>query len=181
MISSSGLRNSAMLDLKPIVHAVLKEYALEPNGTHGVAHWARVLENGLRLAEETGASVDVVQLFAVFHDSRRMNESCDPGHGRRGAELAATFRDRWFVISDHDFDLLYDACVRHTDGETEADPTVQTCWDADRLDLGRVGIRPNCIRLCTEAAKRADVIHWADGRATLRAVPEIVRQGWDIG
>jgi HD superfamily phosphodiesterase len=85
---------TAMLDLKPIVHAVLKEYALPRDGTHGVAHWARVLENGLRLAEETKARIDVVRLFAVFHDSRRINESIDDGHGRRGAELAKSFRRR---------------------------------------------------------------------------------------
>jgi uncharacterized protein len=129
-----------MLDLKPNVHAVLKEYALPRDGTHGVAHWARVIENGLRVAEETKARIDVVQLFAVFHDSRRINESIDDGHGRRGAELAASVRGKWFSISDRDFDLLYEACVRHTDGETEGDVTLRTCWDAERLDLGRVGI-----------------------------------------
>src|SRR3954447_5854186 len=50
-----------------ILHAVLDEYTLPWDGDHGVAHWARVLENGLRLAEETGANVEVVQLFAVLH------------------------------------------------------------------------------------------------------------------
>ena len=40
----------------------------------------------------------------VFHDSRRVNEGTDPGHGRRGAELAVAFRDEWFTISDQEFD-----------------------------------------------------------------------------
>jgi uncharacterized protein len=165
-----------MLDLKPIVHAVLKEYALPRDGTHGVSHWARVLENGLRIAEETKARSDVVQLFAVFHDSRRINESIDDGHGRRGAELAAAFRGKLFTLSDGDFDLLYDACARHTDGETEGDVTLRTCWDADRLDLGRVGLVP--IKLCTEAAARAEIYNWADGRARLHVVPEVVGADW---
>jgi uncharacterized protein len=169
-----------MLDLKPLVHAVLKEYALPWDGTHGVAHWARVLENGLRLAEESGASVEVVQLFALFHDSRRVNEGVDNGHGRRGAELAAAFRDKWFTVSDRDFDLLHEACVRHTDGDTEGDVTLQTCWDADRLDLGRVGISPNCIKLCTPAAKHPGILSWADGRAQVRVVPEIVAADWAL-
>jgi uncharacterized protein len=169
-----------MLDLKRIVHAVLNEYALEPNGTHGVAHWARVLENGLRLAEHTGACVEVVRLFALFHDSRRVNEGCDPGHGRRGAELAASFRNRLFALSDREFDLLYDACVRHTDGQTEADVTVQTCWDADRLDLGRVGISPDHMKLCTDVARRPEILILANDRATLRMVPTIVREDWGI-
>ena len=130
-----------MLNLKPIVHAILKEYALPWHGTHGVSHWARVLENGLRLAEETQANIEVVQLFAVFHDSRRVNEGVDDGHGKRGAELALALRE-WFTLSDNEFDLLYAACVGHTDGGTDADITIQTCWDADRLDLGRVRICP---------------------------------------
>ena len=41
-----------MLNLKPIVHIILSEYELPWDGTHGVSHWARVLENGLRLAEK---------------------------------------------------------------------------------------------------------------------------------
>ena len=43
------------LNLKLILHAILEEYELPWDGLHGVAHWARVLENGLRLADETGA------------------------------------------------------------------------------------------------------------------------------
>ena len=30
----------------------------------------------------------MVALFALFHDSRRINEYCDDGHGRRGGEFA---------------------------------------------------------------------------------------------
>jgi len=44
------------LNLKLIVHSILEDYALPWNGTHGVGHWARVLENGLRLARQTGAN-----------------------------------------------------------------------------------------------------------------------------
>ena len=67
------------LNISLVLKTVLQDYALPLGGDHGVAHWARVLENGLRLAEETGAIVEVVQLFAVLHDSRRLNEVTDPG------------------------------------------------------------------------------------------------------
>lgn len=77
------------MNLKPVLQAILEDYALPLGGDHGVAHWARVLENGLRLAEETGANVGVVSLFAVLHDSRRINEVTDPEHGPRAAEFAA--------------------------------------------------------------------------------------------
>jgi len=168
-----------MIDLKPIVQAILSEYGLPWDGTHGVSHWARVLENGLRLAEETGADTEVVRRFAVFHDSQRVNEGTDDDHGKRSAELAAKYRSL-LRLSDGQFHLLYEACVHHTDGMTEADITIQTCWDADRLDLGRVGIYPNPERLCTPAAKRSDMLDWADGRAGFQIVPEIVTREWTI-
>jgi uncharacterized protein len=169
-----------MIDLKPLIHSILEDYALPWEGTHGVSHWARVLENGLRLAKTTGAVVEVVQLFAVFHDSRRVNEYTDYCHGQRGAELAAKFRGQLFDLSDADFALLYQACAEHTDGLTEGDITLQTCWDADRLDLGRVGTTPNPHKLCTAAAKSAKMRRWADERACVELVPGFVRDEWGI-
>jgi uncharacterized protein len=168
-----------MIDLKPLVHQILEDYALPWHGTHGVGPWARVLENGLRLAETTGAKVEVVQLFALFHDSRRVNEGVDDGHGERGAELAAELR-HLFKLSDDDFALLYEACAAHTDGLTEADVTIQVCWDSDRLDLGRVGIMPEPKKLCTPAAKASEMLKWADGRAAFEVVPELVKGEWGI-
>ncbi len=146
-----------MLDLKPVVHRILDYYELPWHGTHGVGHWARVLESGLRLAKETGANVEVLRLFAIFHDSRRVSEGYDDGLGERGGNLARELRGEWFGLSDQEFNLLYDACAGHTNGETEADITIQTCWDADRLDLGRVGIVPAPQKLCTPAAKTWEV------------------------
>lgn len=169
-----------MLNLKSIVHAILEDYPLPRHGTHGVSHWARVLENGLRLASATGAVIEVVQLFAVFHDSRRVSECEDWGHGLRGADLAAELRGKLFDLPDADFDLLYEACAQHTDGLTEADITVQTCWDSDRLDLGRVGTTPDPRRLCTDAARSARMRKWADGRACLEVVPDFVKTEWGL-
>jgi uncharacterized protein len=168
------------LNLKLLVHQILEDYALPWRGTHGVGHWARVLENGLRLAKTTEAKVEVVQLFAVFHDARRINEVVDFGHGQRGAELAAELRGDLFNLPDADFALLYEACTHHTDGRTEADITVQTCWDADRLDLGRVGMIPAPMKLCTPSAKTWEIIKWADGRAAFKLVPDMVKEDWGI-
>jgi uncharacterized protein len=63
------------LNISLILGAILEEYELPPDGLHGIAHWARVMEKGFRLAEETGANVQVIRLFAVFHDSKRVNDS----------------------------------------------------------------------------------------------------------
>jgi uncharacterized protein len=139
-----------------------------------------VLENGLRLVEETGAIVEVVRLFAVLHDSRRMNEHTDPDHGPRVAEFALALRGRLFDLPDHEFRLLHRACAGHTHERTHPDVTIQSCWDADRLDLGRVGITPHPSRLCTPAARRPAMIRWADGRASFGLVPAFVREDWAI-
>jgi uncharacterized protein len=157
-----------------LVRAVLGHYALPWDGIHGLPHWARVLENGLRLAAENGADPDVVRHFALFHDCRRVNDGLDLGHGKRGAEVAAGLRGTVLRLDRHRFDLLYHACELHTDGHTEGDVTVQTCWDADRLDLGRVGIRPRPERLCTPAARHPDTLGWAEARSHTRHEPPVV-------
>jgi uncharacterized protein len=168
------------INIPLILNTVLTEYTLPLDGDHGIAHWARVLENGLRLAGETGANIEVVQLFAIFHDSRRVNEDTDPNHGPRAAEFASSRRGWLFDLPEPEFRLLHRACAGHTHERTHPDVTIRTCWDADRLDLGRVGITPHPSKLCTEAARRPGMIAWADGRATFRVVPEFVREEWRI-
>jgi uncharacterized protein len=145
-----------------------------------VGHWARVYENGLRLAPATGADERLLLLFSLFHDARRANEHWDEGHGRRGAELAASLRGSAFDLSPNDFDLLFHACAFHTDGLIDGDPTVQTCWDADRLDLPRAGIHPTADRLCTPAARSAETIAWAADRSLRLVVPAIVTRDWAV-
>jgi uncharacterized protein len=150
-----------MASLTTIIELVKKEFGIDWDGLHGGAHMARVLENGQRIADLAGANKEVVSLFAYFHDAKRLNNAVDPGHGKRGAEFAKTHRGSLVSLKDSDFELLVDACERHTDGLTDADVTVQACWDADRLDLGRIGVRPNPEFLCTDAAKRQEIIDWA--------------------
>jgi len=150
---------------REIVKAIARGYTLDPESFHGVYHWARVLENGRRIAEATGADVELVELFALFHDCRRVNESRDPGHGRRGADFAAKLRGTLLHLEEDRFELLHYACTHHTGGKTEGDITVRTCWDADRLDLGRVWITPDRKYLCTDAAKGPAMMEWADDRA----------------
>lgn len=161
-------RTSTIIDeelLLLVFREVVKGYKLPLSGIHGAAHWGRVLENGLRLAESTGANTEIVKLFALLHDSRRMNDDRDPEHGARGAELARSLQGRVFTLPPHDLTLLCDACSLHTEGRTIGDITVRTCWDSDRLDLMRVGTLPVPSRLCTEAARDPAMIEWANRRS----------------
>ncbi len=146
---------------KDLLDVVRKEFILEWNGIHGAPHWARVRENGLRLAKVTGANTEVVELFAFLHDLKRLDNGKDPDHGRRAAEFVKTIRHLLGTISDSDIGILVFACAYHSDGLTEGHITVQTCWDADRLDLGRIGRKPEGQYLCTRVAKQPEIIEWA--------------------
>jgi uncharacterized protein len=125
-----------------------------------------VWRNGLVLAEKTGASPRVVSLFAFLHDACRRDDGGDPRHGVRAAALVGELRDRGVLsLGDEETQLLAFACLHHSEGLVEAEVTVQTCWDADRLDLGRVGKRPHPRFLCTPAARDPELIEWAFRRS----------------
>jgi uncharacterized protein len=132
---------------------IKNQFRLNWNGIHSISHWARVYDIGIKLTEHIGANWKVVQLFSVFDDSRRHNEHFDPKHGKRGAELAVQFRETYCPsLTDNEFYLLQQACCLHTKASTHEGVTVQTCFDSDRLDLGRVGKIPNAKYLSTDVA-----------------------------
>lgn len=168
-----------MHDWAAITGAILDGHALPVRGLHGVAHWARVLENGLRIAEVTGADREVVTLFALFHDARRVSEGRDSGHGQRGGELARSLRGELVHLDDNRFELLFEACRLHTDGGATGDRTLLACWDADRLDLGRVGVTPEPRRLGTKAGR--NLLGWAHIRAVEWHEPTEVLAAWGVG
>jgi uncharacterized protein len=148
-----------------LVRRLKQRFALRWQGVHGATHWARVRWNGLALAERTGANRTVVELFAMVHDVCRDNDFHDPQHGARAAAFVHELRGTVISVSESEALQLAYACTHHSDGFTEADVTVQTCWDADRLDLGRVGIRPDPRRLCTAAARSEHMIEVAFARS----------------
>lgn len=146
---------------RELIELVRQEFALPWHGIHGISHWVRVRENGLRLAKVTDANTDVVEFFAFLHDSKRLDDGWDLDHGRRAAKFIRTLEGSLVKLANQDFNRLVYACERHSDGLIEADITVQTCWDADRLDLGRIGIKPDSRYLCTHAAREQPMIEWA--------------------
>lgn len=121
---------------------------------HGLEHWRQVEFNGLLLAKKTGADIDVVRLFALFHDSKRDSDGYDETHGGRGAEFAKKCREeKMFEITDEQFEKLYHACKNHTSERSSGDPTIDTCYDADRLDFCRVGFDLNPEKMASAAGK----------------------------
>jgi uncharacterized protein len=129
-------------------------FVLGPHSLHGPDHWRRVENQAIELAQASGGDVLVARLFAVFHDCERRNESTDPQHGPRAALLAEKMHGDWFVVTPVQLELLTEACRHHTGGRTSDDPTIGACWDADRLDLPRVGIWPRAEYLSTAETRR---------------------------
>jgi uncharacterized protein len=152
---------------RELVDFLEHEFRLDWRGIHGAPHWARVRWNGLQLAALNGANARVVELFAFLHDARREHDGHDRVHGHRSAELVGELDGRFFSLSRAERMQLETACRQHSDGEQQGELTVRTCWDADRLDLGRVGKRPDPARLCTDEARDEHFIAIAYHRSML--------------
>jgi uncharacterized protein len=149
-------------DAARLVDAVLERSTGKDSFIHGESHWQRVAAAGLTLLPEApGADPALVFLFALFHDSMRLNDNYDPMHGPRGAALARELRGGPFELEDAEMDLLVFACEEHTNGGVGPNPTVGVCCDADRLNLWRVGIKPDPRFLSTQPARNEERIAWA--------------------
>jgi uncharacterized protein len=122
---------------------------------HGLDHWFRVWKNAQLLTGlETSADLEVIALYAIFHDSMRMNDGADPDHGNRGYNLWERLNQHHDIeqfLTGHQRELFFDAISEHSKGYRTTDPTVAVCWDADRLDLHRKGIWPDARFLSTQA------------------------------
>ena len=135
-------------DIRRYVHAQWTLGAL-----HGIRHWDRVYENGQKLLTPDTNPL-VIGLFAYLHDSCRIDDGEDLYHGKRAADWIETLRGTYLKdVSNEEIELLQEACRLHTTALKTGNPTIDTCFDSDRLDLWRVGIIPDPARLATEKGK----------------------------
>lgn len=155
-------------DIGEVIEFALNDWKL--GKTHGLPHWKRVERNGILLSMQNNCRRDdinirVVRYFAYLHDKCRLNNGRDLGHGSRAADMIPTIRTTILrELTDEEIILLERACRYHTTERRTGNPTIDVCFDADRLDLGRVGIRPNPKLMATEqGAYYADHIHLLDG------------------
>ena len=156
---------------------VRTEFQLDLKGIHGAGHWARVAFHGRFLASQLGVNPDIPRLFALLHDSQRWHDGGDHDHGRRAARFVETLHESGRIrLPSTELEWLIEACHGHSEGKLKAPIAVQVCWDADRLDLGRVGIRPDPLRLCTAPAKDPAYLEfawqWSRNTTTLRSMTD---------
>jgi len=98
----------------------------------------------------------------------------------RGAALARELRGEASDLEDAEMGLLAFACEEHTNGGVDSYPTVGVYWDADRLNLWRVGIKSDPRWLSTEAARSEERIGWARDLQWERFSWEELCQGFDL-
>jgi uncharacterized protein len=140
-------------DRSGLLKHVLAQFKISRYGDHGPGHWARVRLHGLKVGGVRGADSLVVELFAFLHDSQRLNEYSDPLHGARAADFAASLNRQFFDLKAGQLDKLCHAMKNHSGGDVHTCATIQSCWDGDRLDLGRVGMKPHKDYLSEEGAR----------------------------
>lgn len=135
------------MDIQPVIDYVSRDWQLGP--VHGMEHWKRVERNGLLLATED-VNVNVVRLFAYLHDHKRLSDGWDLEHGQRAAENMDNLRHTLLEgLTDEEFGMLRRACMEHTITERTGVPTIDACFDADRMDLPRVGYMPDPDRMAS--------------------------------
>lgn len=153
-----------------LVARILAGYRLTRTGIHGPGHWLRVARNGAELARLTpGADAPLVELFALIHDSRRRTEGGDdPEHGpRAGDYVEHLVGTGHLALEPARVHVLAEACRHHEAGKVTRHPTIAACWDADRLELARLSMRPRPDLLSTAAAHdpRVQAAAWERGQA----------------
>ena len=153
---------------------------LRDSPVHGEQHWMRVALIGARLCvQEPEADRELVLMFALLHDSRRESEWTDPEHGPRAPALARELNRSILGLDDARLHRLTGILHDHNGGAPSAEPTRAVCFDADRLNLWRVGIEPDpallslaCSRepLWREAGRRlqGEPVDWARVAAAYR-------------
>lgn len=127
---------------------------------HSLEHANNVELLSLMLAKKTDADRDVIIWFAYLHDSLRTDDRQDNNHGPVAAMFVDIIRNTYLqYLNDTQIWQLKEACRLHTSTRRTGDITIDTCFDADRLDYWRFGTQPEPKRMATEWGAKYAVNH----------------------
>jgi len=85
------MKHHGIFDKRGMIAHLRGQFQINWMGHHGIPHWMRVRVNGIMLARHNDANVHVLELFAFFHDAKRVNEHQDDGHEVRGHNLLGNY------------------------------------------------------------------------------------------
>lgn len=118
---------------------------------HGFSHLRRVAWTAGRLAVMSGANVESCIVAGFLHDCARTNDGDGSGHARDSAILADS------ILKSHFPHLnraeICECIAEHADGKTTSHLLTGCVWDADRLDLVRLGLNVNPELMSTQYAR----------------------------
>jgi uncharacterized protein len=145
-----------VVDAEALIEFVRRASPNARGRCHGEVHWFGVAKTGLQLLRSgTGADPAVVFCFALLHDV--LDGYCRTTHGQLAAQVALRMSEpgeyNYLRFDQRRNDLLCQALVAHSLGRVSDDPTIGTCWDADRLQLVRFGRTVDPALLSTATAK----------------------------
>lgn len=132
---------------------------------HGPRHWRDVARIAKILYMADGdasgpmdVDLEVMFLFAAFHDTQRNNEYSDPEHGERAFDSLVEASEAKIAglntLTQWQSEMLIKAIAGHDQGGCTHVATIGYCWDADRLTLSRVGHTPNVRFMSSNYARR---------------------------
>ena len=149
----------------------LRPFALMDSKIHGVDHWARVCRFGEYLADRINLPPqysECVTVFAWTHDLARYDDDGGREHAIAGAKYLDKVIPTVFpLLSGSQISIIRTAIYYHSHGYAADEgqyagwfddlegkkgtilDTMACCWDADRLDLLRIGIEPDPYRMST--------------------------------
>lgn len=134
------------------VEEIVFHHSLYKDGVHGIDHIRRTVENAKIIAKETCPDkFDDAVIGAYLHDIGRIDDFGGNAHAVRGAKISERLLQEFWP--NLDIKRILFAIEFHADKLTSEDPLIGTIWDADRLDLDRVGIKINPDLLSTKKAK----------------------------
>ena len=121
-------------------------------GLHGIPHLRRVASTAGRLAAAVGEDVEAAVIAGFLHDCARVHDGGGTRHAHDSADLAKEILATFYPHVDSD--RLCDGIAHHADGTVTDDPLIGSLWDADRLDLIRLGRETRPHLLSTGLARR---------------------------
>jgi len=127
-------------------------------------HILNVVDIGERIAERTGADVDVVRVAALFHDIAKL-EADQETHAEEGARIARKYLETHGDFPPSFVDQVAEAVARHSyQGDLEDLPLETRCLvEADLLDkAGANGAALMLLRMGYEARTHVDAAEMVD-------------------
>lgn len=145
-------KHSKKLDDEEVIDMCLKFYTMRI-GIHGESHIRNVVKLAKRISRrECPQYTNDVIVGAALHDVGRRDDFGGNEHAVRGSRIAkGVIKSYWPNLHA---DKIVEAIKYHTGGLTTSDPLIGSIWDADRLDLVRLGKRIDISLLSTKTAKK---------------------------